>query len=41
MSPQQSSVVDAISVSDLTTYPEVVSILGNGQGFFTEKPQFG
>jgi hypothetical protein len=27
--------------SDLTTYPLLLSVLGNGQGFFTEKPQFG
>lgn len=27
--------------NDLTTYPLLLSVLGNGQGFFTEKPQFG
>ena len=27
--------------NDLTTYPLLLSILGNGQGFFTEVPQFG
>ncbi|HKU27562.1 MAG TPA: carboxypeptidase regulatory-like domain-containing protein, partial [Candidatus Sulfotelmatobacter sp.] len=27
--------------NDLTTYPLLFSILGNGQGFFTEKSQFG
>jgi hypothetical protein len=27
--------------NDLTTYPFLLGVLGNGQGFFTEKPQFG
>ena len=27
--------------SDLTTYPFLLAVLGNGQGFFTEKPEFG
>jgi Carboxypeptidase regulatory-like domain/TonB-dependent Receptor Plug Domain len=29
------------SASDPTNYPLLEAILGNGQGFFTEKPQFG
>ncbi|MGO9649774.1 MAG: carboxypeptidase regulatory-like domain-containing protein [Terriglobales bacterium] len=29
------------AVDDPTAYPLVESILGNGQGFFTEKPNFG
>jgi hypothetical protein len=27
--------------SDLTTYPFLLAVLGNGQGFFTEKSEFG
>lgn len=26
--------------ADVTTYPLLLAVLGNGQGFFTEKPQF-
>jgi hypothetical protein len=29
------------STSDPTTYPLLGAVLGNGQGFFTEKPNFG
>ena len=28
------------NVNDVTTYPLLTAILGNGQGFFTEKPEF-
>jgi hypothetical protein len=33
--------VPGSNVSDPTTYPFEGAILGNGQGFFTEKPNFG
>src|SRR6202022_3645445 len=29
------------NVNDVLTYPFLLAILGNGQGFFTETPQFG